>query len=209
MWLKISTSQYTPPWIFDSPIVALNALWNCASYGWPRGLEQTSQVVFWWLKRRKRMFTMWPWWGSIRTCHHFVSQILDDFWLLSNCGIAAQYLLSNHIPWIFHVYLLSNHIPWIFHVTYSFPHMNTTHWYTVWFASLDRFHIFAKSIHNTDDIISIVSIVRNHVTTCRDPFAADFSLGLGRSVWNPFKIAQMVLLVHWSQGKHYGQLRQC
>ena len=116
MWLKISTSQYTPPWIFDSPIVALNALWNCASYGWPRGLEQTSQVVFWWLKRRKRMFTMWPWWGSIRTCHHFVSQILDDFWLLSNCGIAAQYLLSNHIPWIFHVYLLSNHIPWIFHV---------------------------------------------------------------------------------------------
>ena len=85
-------------------------------------------------------------------------------------------------------------------------YMKTTHWYTVWFAILDRCHIFVKSIQNIDNIISIVSIVRNHVTTCRDPFAADFSLGLGPSVWNPFKIAQMVLLVHWCQGKHYGQL---
>lgn len=74
---------------------------------------------------------------------------------------------------------------------YSFPHMNATDWYTVWFASLDRIHICKK--YNIDNIISIVSIVRNHVTTCRDPFAADFSLGLGPSVWNPFKIAQMVL----------------
>ena len=113
MWPKISTSQYTPPWIFDSPKVALNALWNCASYGWPRGLQQTSQVVFWWLKR---MFTMWTWWGSIRTRHHFVSQILDDFWLLSNCGIAAQYF-RIHFKKMFD----SNHIPWIFHATYSLP----------------------------------------------------------------------------------------
>ena len=55
-------------------------------------------------------------------------------------------------------------------------------WYHIISYHIISYHII--SYH----IISIVSIVRNHVTTCRDPFAADFSLGLGPSVWNPSKL---------------------